>query len=351
MSLSRTEEILRDGLRTKAYSAAALAVGKGDQILLKTAIGHVSYLEGADEVTDDTLFDMASVSKILGTTFCAFHMIENGQLSLLDQIGDFYPDCPEDKKQICVRQLMTHTSGLPAEIALYQVCRTPEEAVDVILNHPLEYVPETKTVYSCMGFILLGKIMEKITGRPLDELAEEWTFAPLGMKKTGYHPVSRCSADPHCVYTETMSLSGPTPPGIVHDENARFLNGVSGNAGVFSTLNDMMIFCRMVASHGSPLIGEHLFRAAVKNYTPAMDDNRGLGFQLSGPAPSFFGDLWGMDGIGHTGFTGTSFAVDPRSGFYVVLLTNRVHPTRENFQLTRIRHLIHNTAVTEFLEK
>ena len=348
--MNQTQRLFKEGFSDRVYSAGAIAVGKKDRILYKEAGGFVSFEEGAAPVTEDTLFDMASLTKILSTTFSAFHMIEDGTLSLLDSLSDFFPDVPEDKKQITVKHLMTHTSGLPAEILLWKECKDPSEALGRILHAPLVYETGKDVTYSCMGYILLGKIMEKITGKNLDQLAREWTFIPLGMTRTGYRPTDTCDPDPEAAYTETMSLNGPTPPGIVHDENARFLGGISGNAGVFSSLNDMIRFANMLSSQGSPLITRRQFDVARQNYTPGMDENRGLGFQLSGPEPTFFGDLFGDTGLGHTGFTGTSLAVDPETGLYVVFLTTRVHPTRNNGKLTRLRHLIQNAAMAEFYD-
>lgn len=348
-SLSRAEQLLEQGLQNRVYSGAALAIGNADQVFVSKAIGHVSYDANALPVTTATLFDMASISKILGTTFCAFHMIEEGSLCLQDCLADFFPNVPEDKKDITVYHLMTHTSGLPAELFLWKNCQSPDDVVTAILNAPLDYPTGSNIEYSCMGFILLGKIMEGITGKRLNELAQEWTFGPLGMKSTCYRPLSSCQPDPSIAYTETMTLWKPGLPGVVHDENARFLDGVSGNAGVFSNLDDMILFSKMLAQNGKPLISRRLMDLACRNYTPGLDENRGLGFQLSGPAPTFFGDLFGSDGIGHTGYTGTSIAVDPHTGLYVVLLTNRVHPTRDNAGLTRLRHQIHNAAVGEFI--
>ena len=137
--MSRCEQLLEEGLKNHIYSGAALAVGKGDQIFVKKTIGTVSYDEGAAPVTASTLFDMASLSKILGTTFCAFHMIQDGTLCLADTLDELLPDVPEDKKNITVFNLMTHTSGIPSEIFLYRVCTSPDQAVETILNTPLAY--------------------------------------------------------------------------------------------------------------------------------------------------------------------------------------------------------------------
>ena len=347
---SRCEILLEEALQNHAFSGAALAIGRGEQVFLKQTVGHVSYEEGAAEITADTLFDMASLTKILSTTFCAFHMIQEGSLSLLDSVADFFDHVPADKQSITIHHLLTHTSGLPSELHLWKLCQTPQEAAEVILHTPLAYPTGQGVSYSCMGFILLGKIMEKITSETLDQLAREWTFEPLRMHHTGYLPLANeLTNDPaNIALTESMTLMGPGQPGVVHDENARFLGGISGNAGVFSTLNDMIRFAAMLSREGRPLVSARLMHLASQNYTPGTDENRGLGFQLSGPAPTFFGDLFGNAGIGHTGFTGTSLALDRDSGVYVILLTNRVHPTRDNQQLTRLRHLIHNAAINEF---
>lgn len=344
----RVEELFNSGLDQKIYSAGSLVIGRGDEVLFAKAGGTVSYEPNAAKVTLDTKFDMASCSKILGTTFVAFHMIENGMLCLADTLGELLDNVPEDKKRITIKDLMTHTSGIPAEIWLYRKTQSPDEALDCILNTPLAYPTGTGVSYSCMGFITLAKIMEKISGKNLFEMAKEWTFDPLGMKNTEYRGTDPSKPDFTIAYTEEKTNFYDGVPGIVHDENARYLGGISGNAGLFSTGNDVAKFCAMIAKKGEPIISERMMQIATRNYTPGLDENRGLGFQLSGPAFTFFGDLFGDTGIGHTGYTGTSIAVDPETGLYVAYLTNRVYPTRNEGRLTRLRHQIHNAAMTEF---
>lgn len=344
----RLLSLFQEGFDRKIYSAGALAVGLKGEVLFKEAKGFVSYQEGAAAVHEHTLFDMASITKILSTTMTAFQLIQEGRLRLQDSLSYFFEDVPADKREITVFHLMTHTSGIPAEIHLWKTCTRPDDAVSVILQTPLVCQTGTETIYSCMGYILLGKICEKICHADLYDLSKHYVFDPLGMKDTSYRPLSRFGELKTAAYTETQSLNGPTPPGIVHDENARFLDGISGNAGVFSSLHDMIRFCSCLSQGGKGYLSRELMDAALINYTRGQDDNRGLGFQLSGPAPSFFGDLFGERGFGHTGFTGTSIAIDKETGLFVVYLTNRVHPTRENGLLTRHRHLIHNAAVSAF---
>ncbi len=346
--ITNVERLFDQGLEQKIYSAGAIAIGKGDKVLFEKAAGRVSYDEGAAAVTVNTKFDMASCSKILGPTFAAFHMIENGDLCLDDTLGELLDGCPEDKKNIKIKHLMTHTSGLPAEILLWKELTDPADVLSCILNTPLVYPTGQGVSYSCMGYITLAKVMEKLSGMPLNEMAKQWTFDPLGMKDTEYRGNDSSSEDKSIAYTEVKSLFYDGIPGVVHDENARFIGGVSGNAGVFSTLHDLELFAAMLSKDGYPLVSKRLMDIARVNYTKGLDENRGLGFQLSGPEPTFFGDLFGNHGFGHTGYTGTSIAVDAETGLYVVYLTNRVYPSRSEGRLTRLRHQIHNAAQKEF---
>lgn len=347
---TKVEALFDSGIAGHVYSAGAIMLGQYDQILFEKASGTVSYEPMAHAVTRDTRFDMASCSKILGPTMTALQLIEEGKLCLADYLTDFFDDVPDDKKGITVFHLMTHTSGIPAEIFLWKECKTPDDALDVILHTPLAYPTGTNVTYSCMGYITLGKIIEKVTGMPLNEAAKQYVFDPLGMTSTSYHPVDTYVSDGDDAFTELKSHCYEHIPGIVHDENARFLNGISGNAGVFSSLADMGKFCAMLSKKGAPLLTKRMMEIASVNYTPGLSENRGLGFQLSGPTPTFFGDLFGNKGIGHTGFTGTSIAVDPDTGFWVVLLTNRVYPSRSEARLMRLRHQIHNAAMAVFFK-
>lgn len=337
-AFEQVHQLIRQGLEQGAYPCAALAVGIGPTVYLKQTYG---------DCMENTLFDMASVSKILGPTMVAFHFLERGLLRLYDTVGLFFPNAPADKKDITILQLMTHTSGIKDHFLLSDFCNNPEDAVDVILNHPLAQASGGDPIYTCMGYILLGKILEQIGGMPLDKLAQKYVFDPLGMTATGYHPSGDIAP------TEMDPATGKLLQGVVHDENARFLQGISANAGVFSDLNDMITFTKMLAMGGKTENGEAylspaMLRTALRNRTPdSKGEYRGLGFNLAGSPWNFLGDLMSPAAYGHTGFTGTSFAVDPATGLWVVLLTNRVCPTRTNVKMIRIRSLMHNAAAAE----
>ena len=337
-AFEKVHDLIRQGLEQGAYPCAALAVGIGPKLYLKETYGNC---------TEDTLFDMASVSKILGPTMIAFRFLEEGKLRLYDCVADFFPDAPADKRDITILQLMTHTGGFTPHFYLSEYASDPADAARAILDYPLAQVPGSDPSYSCMGYILLGKILEKIGGAPLDQLAEKYVFAPLGMNHTTYRPTGDIAP------TETDPATGKPLCGIVHDENARFLGGISGNASVFSDLEDMIVFAKMLAcggrlESGAQFLSPATLKAAIQNRTPtSRGEYRGLGFNLARSPANFLGDLMSPRAFGHTGFTGTSIAVDPDTGLWVVLLTNRVCPTRANTQLVRMRSLIHNAAAAE----
>lgn len=340
MNYEKIKDILQKGLDTGAYPCCAAAIGKGNETFFSFYGGNRALLPEKLPLTEDTLFDMASLSKLIGTTMACLRMMEEGKISPLDKISKYLSPC-FGKENITVFELMTHTSGISAHMPLYKGDNT--DAVSAILSRPLAYPTGTKTVYSCMGYILLGKILEQIEGKPLDKIVKERVFTPLGMENSFYNP----PADAVCAATERDSDTGEIVCGVVHDENARFLGGVSGNAGVFCTTNDTVKFARMLSNRGAGYLTEETFSLAVTDYTPDFDESRGLGFQLYGGKPFPGGSNMSVGSYGHTGFTGTSLYVDNDTGVYAILLTNRVHPTRENGLLYPIRREFYNTVFSE----
>lgn len=340
MNYEKIKDILQKGLDTGAYPCCAAAIGKGNETFFSFYGGNRALLPEKLPLTEDTLFDMASLSKLIGTTMACLRMMEEGKISPLDKISKYLSPC-FGKENITVFELMTHTSGISAHMPLYKGDNT--DAVSAILSRPLAYPTGTKTVYSCMGYILLGKILEQIEGKPLDKIVKERVFTPLGMENSFYNP----PADAVCAATERDSDTGEIVCGVVHDENARFLGGVSGNAGVFCTTNDTVKFASMLSNRGAGYLDEKTFSLAVTDYTPDFDESRGLGFQLYGGKPFPGGSNMSVGSYGHTGFTGTSLYVDNDTGVYAILLTNRVHPTRENGLLYPIRREFYNTVFSE----
>ena len=333
------------GIQEGCFPAAAAAVGVREHVLAQACAGEAPE-PGGSPVDAHTRWDMASLSKVIGTTMVALRALEEGRISLQERVADFFPEAPADKAEITVFQLMTHTGGFEPSFRLDRMLTDPEDAVRCILETPLAEKPGVRPLYSCMGYILLGKMLEKRLGSPLNELADRLVFRPLGMTETGYCPPT----DAVFAATERDPDTGKAWTGVVHDENARFLRGISGNAGVFMPLCDGIRFAGMLARGGEGLLRKETFRQAVKNYTPGMDQHRGLGFQIAGSPDCFFSDAVPENCFGHTGFTGTSLLVEPESGFWVLLLTNRVYPTRESTALFPFRRRLHAEAWALFHE-
>ncbi len=330
MNTDRLQTLLQKGLDEGAYSCYAAAVGCKDEIFFKAVGGKSAILPQEKEMSEDTLFDMASLSKLIGTTMAALKMIDLGKISLTNKMSDFFGDC-HGKENTTIFQLMTHTSGIKAHFPLWLRGIAPSDAAKEILREPFGYTPESNAVYTCMGYILLGRILEKIEGQPLDSIVQKYVFDPLGMKNSFYNP----PIDKLCAATEKSAVTGEIICGSVHDENAYFLNGISGNAGIFCSLDDCITFAKMISNGAKGYLSDEIFKAATTNYTPQFEENRGLGFNIVG------------NRYGHTGFTGTAIYVGRDSGIYAILLTNRVHPTRNNGKLFPIRNEWHKEIFGE----
>lgn len=341
-----------DGIGTQ-YSCATVAIGRGDDVLLKFCAGNRQDYSGntlnhpdPKPVDFETLYDMASVSKLMSTTMVALRMMEDGRFSLYDSLWRYFDDCG-NFKNVEIRHLMTHTSGISPHLPLYTMGITPDESVSAILHsNPVCGIGEGVN-YSCMGYMILQAILEKIADKPLDELAKELVFCPLGMETACYCPTSD-----NVAATEYSPHGHYYICGHVHDENAHFRGGVSGNAGVFASIDDCIKFAAMLSgrgkSNGQVYLGSHTFETAVYNYTKSLGDSRGLGFALHGGELSASGELMSHDSYGHNGYTGTSIYVDGRTGTYIILLTNSVHYGRDNrTPFFRARRIFHNIALAE----
>ena len=335
------------------YPCAAVAVGRGYDVYLREFLGRRQIEPTELPLTENTLFDLASLSKLVSTTMVALKFLEDGKLCLRDTIGMYLPSSG-NFRGVQIRHLMTHTAGISPHLPLYTLCPkedgTAADPIETILNsEPVCKIGE-EVYYSCMGYITLQRILENIAGEGLDTLAKRLVFDPLGMKHTGYKPAQ----DNDFAATEFSPHWHEWTTGHVHDENAHYLGGVSGNAGVFSTLDDMIAFAGMCAERGKTKNGDlfltrRVFDLAVHNFTPTLDESRGLGFQLMGTQWSPMGDLMSQGSYGHTGFTGTSLYVDSETGLWGILLTNSVHYGRNNRDASYpIRRKFYNLMTTEF---
>ncbi|MBE3584435.1 MAG: beta-lactamase family protein [Limnochordaceae bacterium] len=298
---------------------------------------------------EDTLFDLASCSKVIGTTTAALMLIDRGEISLDDPISLFLPEWKgEGKENVRLWHLLTHTSGIPVAGDIHYTGGGPTQMIAGICSLPLGYAPGEHVVYTCYGFILLGEIIQRVSGQRLDVFLAQQVFKPLNMADTMYCPPVRLR--PRIAATEMKPDHSGAWVGVVHDENARAMQGVSGNAGLFSTARDVGRFCRMYLQggtlEGARILSPAVIEAATRSYTAGLEEERGLGWLLRGHGHgSPAGDLMSPSAYGHTGFTGTSLWVDPARDLYVVLLTNRVHPSRNNDSHIRLRPLVANAVV------
>lgn len=360
MHFDRCDALLRESIEKRVIPSAAYAIGEGQQTLRAEVLGYRTLFPTPVPADRETLYDLASLSKLVATTMVALRLVEDGRLLLSDPLARFFsPEelsgAPEGRAAVTLFQLMTHTSGITPHLPLWTRLNSPEPSAvaQIILASPAVCRPGEQVYYSCMGYILLQLILERLTGQPLDTLAQREVFLPLGMTHTGYCPTAE-----DLVTTELSPLYEDYIKGYVHDENAHFLGGVSGNAGVFAPLEDMCRFAVMCATRGElpdapgrRFLAPATFEAAVQDYTPGLAESRGLGFQLKPPLPelSSAGDLMATGSYGHTGFTGTSLWVDANTGRWAVLLTNAVHLGRDKTDFFRVRRLFHNAVMAEAL--
>jgi beta-glucosidase-like glycosyl hydrolase/CubicO group peptidase (beta-lactamase class C family) len=347
--------LLENAVADKAFPGAALAVGYHGKVSYHT-FGKLSYDQDSPSVKSDTMYDLASLTKVVVTTTLVEKLVEGdfaSPLNLDAPIERYLPEWasgpqPEWRHRVTVRNLMTHTSGLPPFKEYWRTSTGKQDTLSRIFVEPLEYEPGTKVVYSDLGIILMAEIIQRLTGKPLDQLANEYIFGPLGMKNSMYTPPKKLW--PEIAPTEVDNqLRHHLVQGEVHDENAFAIGGVSGHAGVFSTAPDLAAFCQMLLNGGVYAHNRILKRATLAEFTTPQalaKNTRTLGWVAhSENGNGFSGHYFSAHSYGHTGFTGTSLWIDPEKDLFVVLLTNRVNPTRENMKIAQVRPAVHDAVL------
>jgi CubicO group peptidase (beta-lactamase class C family) len=329
--------VLLRGLADSAYPGAYAVVGSSKEIYASMGVGHLDW--ATSPVPDEnTMWDMASLSKVIGTTTAAMQLWEQGRLNLDAPVQKYIPEFTgKNKELVTVRNLLTHSSGLPAWRPLYKEARTPEDAIELVFTTPLDTLPNVRMVYSDLGIITLGKIIERISGESLDGYLSLHVFGPLGMKSTMYRPPAWMRQ--RIAPTERDPWRGRLVYGEVHDENSYALGGVAGHAGLFSTGHDLAIFAQMYLNEGVYDSVRIVHETTVKTFTQVQDSalsNRALGWEVPSGTNSA-GHLLSRHAFGHTGFTGTSIWMDPDRDLFVILLTNRVDPSRESRGIYAVR--------------
>jgi beta-glucosidase-like glycosyl hydrolase/CubicO group peptidase (beta-lactamase class C family) len=346
-------QVIEKAIADKAFPGATLAVGHRGRVATH-AFGKLSYTDDSPEVETATMYDIASLTKVVVTTTLVAKLVEGDFAVPLDlgaKIERYLPEWtsgpqPEWRRQVTVRHLMTHTSGLPAFKEYWRTSKSKQETLSRIFAEPLESEPGTKMVYSDLGIILMAEIIERLTGRKLDNLAKEFVFDPLRMDDTMYRPPKKLLASIAPTENDTQ-LRHRLVRGEVHDENAYSIGGVSGHAGVFSTASDLAAFCQMMLNGGIYANERILRRDTVAKFTAPQSlsgGTRTLGWAVPTEGGSS-GHYFSPHSYGHTGFTGTSMWIDPDRQVFVVFLTNRVHPTRENQKIHEVRPALHDAVM------
>lgn len=341
--MSQIQTLLEQAAEQRVFTCAAYCVGTSEDVIEQGYTGILGLGRGA--AGQDTLYDMASVTKPL-VAMALMRLFEQGKLCLDDTVARYLPEyAGSGKADMTLWQLLTHTSVLHGQAPLFRSSHTREDLLEAIRFMPAR---DNGTVeYSSQGMIVLGQVMEAIENKPLDSILEEQLFLPLGMKDTRFNPPQEWAA--RIASTEDCPWRGHVVIGQVHDENAVVLGGVCGHAGIFSNTRDMASVGRAMLTGCTPEGALYLRRATrelmTRNHTVGMNLARGLGWQCRDERNSLFGDLLSPRAYGHTGFTGTGIWIDPQYGLYAVLLTNRVHPTREGNGIARVRRIFNNLAV------
>jgi beta-N-acetylhexosaminidase len=346
-------DVIERAIADKAFPGATLAVGYRGKVAIR-AFGKLNYDAKAPAVKVNTMYDIASLTKVVATTTLVAKLGEGDFAVPLDldaRIERYLPEWasgpqPEWRHEVTVRHLLTHTSGLPPFKEYWRTSKSKQETLTNIFTERLEYPPGTKEVYSDLGIILMAEIVERLTGRTLDELANSDIFKPLGMSETMFRPPKKLW--PSIAPTEfDASFRKRLVQGEVHDENAFAIGGVSGHAGLFSTAPDLAGFCQMLLNGGVYAHQRILRRATVAQFTAPQNlsgGTRTLGWAVPTEGGSS-GHYFSAHSFGHTGYTGTSIWIDPERQLFVVLLTNRVHPTRENQKIAQVRPALHDAVM------
>ena len=352
-----------------AFPGGVVAVGHRGRLALLQPFSRLTYDADAPPVAADTRYDLASLTKVIATTTMAMILVDQQRLDLDAPVASFLPGFvdapgqPQGKDEVTVRQLLTHSAGLAATAYWYREI-DPAQADRIALKRdylrrieamPLAYAPGTKSEYSDLGVILLGEILERVAGMPLDAFVRDHVFEPLGMGQTGFLP------QPHApellariAPTERDPWRGRLVHGEVHDENAYAMGGVAPHAGLFSTAGDLARFAQMLLYGGVLDHRRIVSHATVDAFTRRAGlvpgSSRALGWDTKSATGSSAGTLFSDRAYGHTGYTGTSLWIDPQRDLFVILLTNRVHPTRDNNLIRKVRPAVADAVVDALVE-
>jgi uncharacterized protein YbbC (DUF1343 family)/CubicO group peptidase (beta-lactamase class C family) len=366
-NLAAIEPLVEAAIGRHELPGAVILVGRGDAVVYRHSFGQRAVQPSPEPMTDDTIFDVASLTKVVATTTSIMQLVEAGRIRLNDPVARYLPDFARyGKDAITVRQLMTHTSGLRPDLELEVEFSGADEAIRRAIEEVPTAPPDERMVYSDINYFLLGDIVRRVSGERLDRYAKAHIFDPLAMKDTMFlppdalrsriAPTERCrQREWPCPATGVAADGQPIPflRGVVHDPTARRMDGVAGHAGLFSTAADLSRFCRMLLNSGTLDGARILAPATIARMTApstpvGMRELRGLGWDIDSSFSANRGELFPIGSFGHTGFTGTSLWIDPQSKVYVVFLSNRVHPDGKG-DVTPLRARVATVAAAALL--
>jgi len=352
------QRVLDRALADSAFPGAIAVVGTRSRIIAQYAVGHLDW--APSPVPDEhTLWDLASLSKVVGLTSGMMQLVSEHKVDLDAPVQRYFPNWTgPNKERVTIRHLLTHTSGLPAFKAYDEITHDPDSLAKLMFSTPLDTLPGVRMVYSDIGAYMAGRVLERVSGETLDAYVHNHVFEPAGMHETMYKPPASLLA--RIAPTEIDPRRGGLVRGKVHDERAYYLGGVSAHAGIFSSTHDLARFAQMYLNDGVIDGVRVLPSAQIRQFTAFVDStfsNRGIGWQkpdlpgmrFTNPSSAWAGHLMSNQAFGHTGFTGTSIAIDPPHDIFIVLLTNRVNPTRANNKITAVRRQLADAVMSTVL--
>ncbi len=346
LDFSRPARLLQSAIAVHAFPAAVIEVGRRDRVLWRQPFGRLTFEADASPTTGETIFDLASLTKVIATTTLTMRAVDAAVLSLDDRVGHFLSAWRgADRETVTIRDLLAHASGLTAYLPFFRDHHGRAEFERSISSLPLEYSPRSQSLYSDLGFILLGFIVEDVGQQPLgDQFANLWGQIASDERELGFHPPREWRT--RTAPTELDLWRGRLLQGEVHDENAWALGAAAGHAGLFGSASAVGGFARAMLDGlaGEKRVAQPDTIQLFATRTAVPRSSRALGWDTM-LTTSSCGTRLSTRAIGHTGFTGTSLWIDPDQDLYIVLLTNRVHPTRDNNALQAVRRQVHDAVV------
>lgn len=342
--------LLQNAIAERVFPAASVAITQKGKLVARRAFGRFTYEPDALETTSDSIFDVASVTKIVATTSMAMILYELGLLDLdmpaVAMVPEFAADNPRNP-EVTMRMLLAHSSGLPAYEELFLQAKNRDELLAAAFATQLTADPGTRSEYSDIGFIILGIALERLAEEPLDSFCRREVFGPLGMLHTAFRPPAawRDSIPPT---VDDRTFRQRIIQGEVQDENASVMDGVAGHAGLFATAGDLAIFANAMLESGRPILRPETLAVFTRRESSPPGTTRALGWDTPS-SPSQAGKYFSAHSFGHLGYTGTSLWIDPERQLSVVLLTNRTWPDSANHAIKQFRPRFHD-AVVEALE-